>query len=460
MKIVLCGVKDPVHEKVVGILNGEGVEFFETENFLKEGTEIKPEDFSAFIVIYSSEMEISKIIDSIKNSENHADPALVVIANPRNLKIEEAFKAGADDYVEKKKVSEELIPRLLQAVSKTDSFKKLRENALQLRFLYETSGIFNSSLDIDVVIEQILQLTVKITDSVSGTIFLTDSGGNVIKKILSREYGSKKKQTAVVEKIMQNGLAGWVYQNKTAALIKNTDKDKRWIKIDDDNSNFKSAICMPIVRRENVLGLLTLHHEEESHYDERQVEILTQITNQAAISIENSKIFSQLHYLSMTDELTDLFNRRLFFTIADKEYFKATRFSEPLSLLLIDIDDFKKVNDVYGHLVGDQIIKKTARILKSIIRNFDVLARYGGDEFMILLPRTDLQGAVELSKKILKEFQDKEIEVDGRSIKITNSIGIAEVQKGCENFSDLLRQSDKALYRAKYKGKNRMDVYY
>ncbi|MCU7892830.1 MAG: GGDEF domain-containing protein [Candidatus Thiodiazotropha sp. (ex Ustalcina ferruginea)] len=156
--------------------------------------------------------------------------------------------------------------------------------------------------------------------------------------------------------------------------------------------------------------------------------------------------------------LTGLANRRELDKLSMREFKRAKRFSRKLSVMMLDLDHFKRVNDTYDHTVGDMVLKHIAGICSSIIRGQDLLARYGGEEFTILLPETDIEGAAQLGQRICDNVAITPCQVGQTDIKITVSIGASEIEIGDEDFQDVLLRADKALYEAKKRGRNRVVV--
>ncbi len=162
----------------------------------------------------------------------------------------------------------------------------------------------------------------------------------------------------------------------------------------------------------------------------------------------------KLKTLSFTDELTGLFNRRHFSDTAEKEISRTCRSAHPLSLLFMDVDHFKKVNDNYGHDSGDAVLKELARILKSATREIDVSCRFGGEEFAVLLPETDTDAALIIAERLRRNIADRIISYKGKSLSITVSIGVSGLIKE-DNLEQLLKRADQSLYEAKSNGRNR-----
>lgn len=169
----------------------------------------------------------------------------------------------------------------------------------------------------------------------------------------------------------------------------------------------------------------------------------------------------RLEHLANTDPMTELYNRRYFFRVAEGEFAKAIEAGFPTSVTLIDLDFFKRVNDTYGHLVGDRILIHVAHQIRACCRKQDVLARYGGEEFVLLHPNTGQKDAYELAETIRKTVQETPYDHDTESITVTLSAGVVEMQEceDCSRLDDLLSRADRALYRAKQTGRNRVVPY-
>jgi diguanylate cyclase (GGDEF)-like protein len=176
--------------------------------------------------------------------------------------------------------------------------------------------------------------------------------------------------------------------------------------------------------------------------------------NQAATSIANAKMHAEIRRLATTDGLTGLNNHRIFQQKLTGELKRSERHNAPLSLLLIDIDYFKKVNDTYGHPVGDLVLKGVSKILQRVLRDIDIAARYGGEEFVVILPGTDSIGAKNIAERLRKTIMAETFTSDGRNVKITTSIGIASVPAEARTKEELIEKTDQALYHAKHNGRN------
>jgi diguanylate cyclase (GGDEF)-like protein len=191
------------------------------------------------------------------------------------------------------------------------------------------------------------------------------------------------------------------------------------------------------------------------------IEYTRDITDRWKAEEERTKLIERLEYLSNTDVLTGLLNRRALIERLNYEVARAVRYNVNLSLILCDIDYFKEINDSYGHTCGDNALKVIAGILKNSLRSTDLLGRYGGDEFMLILPETSMQGAAEFAERIRASLEDARVRVKGRkSAGMSLSLGVTCLQhcKAGDDVDSLIRQADNALYSAKRTGRNRVCV--
>lgn len=195
-------------------------------------------------------------------------------------------------------------------------------------------------------------------------------------------------------------------------------------------------------------------------FDANEREVFLYLVGQAAASVENLALHELVSEQAVTDDLTGLANKRSFREVMDKEASRAARFGHDLSVLILDIDNFKKVNDTYGHLQGDEVLRAIGRILKAVSRGIDEPARYGGEEFVVALPETDTGGAAELAERIRSRIAAEPIQmVDGDGeLKITASLGVATSPGPSVDVQELIAAADAALYEAKRSGKNRVVV--
>ena len=195
-----------------------------------------------------------------------------------------------------------------------------------------------------------------------------------------------------------------------------------------------------------------------SGFDQRTRALAQTLAAQAAIALENARLHGIVQRQAITDELTELANRRYFMETLESELRRAERFSEPLALVFADLDDFKRVNDRFGHNVGDDVLRAFADVVRKRVRTIDLAARLGGEEFAVLLLETDLAGAEQLAENLRTAVAALEVRVPGgQSVRVTASFGVAACPE-THSADELMNSADRALYRAKREGKNRVSV--
>lgn len=226
-------------------------------------------------------------------------------------------------------------------------------------------------------------------------------------------------------------------------------------------AKFLHTLHLPVVIGEKVSGLIHLARSNNEPFAARELEVTSQFIGIFITSIKNAMIHKRTEKLAFTDPLTGLFNHRYFQEQLTHEFIRARRYEKPLSLMVIDIDFFKKFNDTYGHLVGDKVLRHVAGIFSSSIREqIDTVARYGGEEFAVILPETSLEGAKLFAERIRSKVEAAILLDEGRELSVTLSIGVSCTSiTDCDKTSDLISAADIALYRAKDAGRNQVQTY-
>jgi diguanylate cyclase (GGDEF)-like protein/PAS domain S-box-containing protein len=212
---------------------------------------------------------------------------------------------------------------------------------------------------------------------------------------------------------------------------------------------------LPLVVEERVLGLLWLWGENLKEPDLAAMSIFA---NQVAVAIENARLYAEVQNLAITDPLTGLYNRRGLFEFGRIEFARTRRFGRPFASMMLDIDRFKRVNDTYGHPVGDQVLQALAKHCQSSVREIDLVARYGGEEFVILLPETDLEAAKQIAERLRRTIANLLIPTDRGELGVTVSVGVAMYDENTLDLETLIARADQAMYVAKHRGRNRIVI--
>lgn len=225
--------------------------------------------------------------------------------------------------------------------------------------------------------------------------------------------------------------------------------------------SYEHALHLPVVIGDKVRGMIHLTRSFNEAFTNKELNVTSQFTGIFITSIKNALIHKRTEKLAFTDPLTELFNHRYFQETLSHEFIRAKRYTKPLSLMLIDIDFFKKFNDTYGHLVGDKVLRHVATVFKKSVREqIDTVARYGGEEFAVILPETSIEGAERFAERIRAAVENSRVTDEDRELSVTLSIGVACTSiTDCNKPTDLVEASDLALYKAKETGRNRVTKY-
>lgn len=216
----------------------------------------------------------------------------------------------------------------------------------------------------------------------------------------------------------------------------------------------KALKLFPLRAGERTMGALVCGSGRADALPEAAQKELGMLALQAAAAIQRTRLHEETERLATTDGLTGLLNRRTFNTVLDRRFREADRYRRPLSLLLLDIDHFKKVNDTHGHPAGDAVLRGVARIAQRCARETDAVARYGGEELALILPETDADGARAVAERIRKAVEAAQHPTEQGAVRVTVSIGVATQGPSPE---EMVEGADKALYRAKQGGRNRVE---
>ncbi|NLI76612.1 MAG: GGDEF domain-containing protein [Candidatus Riflebacteria bacterium] len=224
---------------------------------------------------------------------------------------------------------------------------------------------------------------------------------------------------------------------------------------------FRHVLHLPFILGDRVVGLIHLTRREDPPFTRRELDTTSQFTGIFVTSIKNALIHRRTEKLAFTDPLTSLFNHRYFQETLAQEFVRARRYGKPLSLMILDIDFFKRFNDTYGHLLGDKVLIHCGRLFERSVREkIDTVARYGGEEFAVLLPETPLEGASLFAERIRRTVEETPLQAEVGSLPITLSIGVScTTVTDCQTTSDLIQAADSALYEAKEGGRNRVTLY-
>jgi diguanylate cyclase (GGDEF)-like protein len=333
-----------------------------------------------------------------------------------------------------------------------DLLRELQRTVDELAVLNEIGKALTSSLDITEVMHVILakvsellkprNWSVLLKDQQTGELFFQTAVGAGSEKLLGLRLGPGE------------GIAGWVAQHNAPLLVADVHKDSRFASRFDKVSRFhtQSILCVPLAFKGHTLGVIELvNGQGDGAFVEEDLRILATVAEFSAIALENARNFHKVQELTVLDDHTGLFNSRHLKRQLEQEVVRATRFGHPVSLIFFDLDHFKLVNDSHGHQAGSRVLHEVGKLLLRTLRSTDVPVRYGGDEFVILLPETSKDQSIEAARRIGGEIAREPFLADEAfgPIKLTASLGVASFPDDARTPDDLLRRADEAMYRVK-----------
>lgn len=330
------------------------------------------------------------------------------------------------------------------AIANAKAYQQIHRYATTVQDLYEAATQVSGSLDLDETLQKIGRGAAACADATSSSIVLFDELGEVSQAVGWEVGEIDVRKDGGSRRVWETGRP--VVLPDFSAVPPGT-VNPRLLEL-----GRRAAVCLPLRVRERVRGVLWVHYNEPRRFADEDIHLLSYFANQAAIAIENARLFAETTRLANTDPLTGLYNHRYFYHLLETEVKRARRYSRPLSLIMLDIDHFKQFNDRFGHLAGDEALRCLAQILRKNSRGVDMVARYGGEEFAIILPETDLaQAAVQAER--LRTAAAEQQWPEGQ---LTISLGAAVLGTDMSKAEDVVRDADRALYEAKAAGRNQV----
>jgi len=318
--------------------------------------------------------------------------------------------------------------------------------------LFEIGKAIGSEGDLASLLANISELACELVEADACSVALLDPERDCL--LTKAAFGLGHDRIEEISFRPGEGVAGWVVQHKQPALIGDVAEDPRFVVFPNSPTAIRSMACVPLMVRDEPVGALTATSAHANRFIESDVDLLSFVAKTIALDVENAR----LRKTSVTDPLTGAYNREFLQHRLPAEIAHALQHGHPLSVAMIDVDHFKAVNDRFGHDAGDRVLAEVATRLRGAIRRHDLLVRYGGEEFLVVLPDADLERAREVGERMRHTLQSSAIPVDdGRDIEVRVSVGVTEHRDGDE-AQTIVRRADTALYLAKGRGRNRVEA--
>ena len=336
---------------------------------------------------------------------------------------------------------------------------RLRKTSERLAILTDIVKTANSILEPRKVTELIMAKIQHLIPSEAWSMLMVDEEKQELTFELA--LGAKGKDVSSFRVKMGEGVAGWVAQTGQPTIVNDTSRDPRFTGKFDNQTQFRtrSILCAPLISRGRTIGVVEIINRIGGRFTRSDMDVLLTLVEPCAIALENAILFQRAEQLTITDDLTKLFNSRYLNLYIGREIKRCKRHGIPLSVIFLDLDGFKGINDHYGHLAGSRTLTEVGAILAEAVRESDILARYGGDEFVVVLPETPPSGALVIAERIRKAIESHSfLKEQGLTARISASFGIASYPDHALTPEGLIQKADQAMYRVKERDKNGIEV--
>ena len=358
--------------------------------------------------------------------------------------------------------NEKLLKKALHSCNNkkyADKILHQEKEIFDLKQLLQISKSLNSVLEFDRLIEAILYIVMAQLKTLGAAIFTKKSFDDNLFVLNRDHYGFDIIRDAQYSINVDHPLINFLDKSDSGCTPDEISKNIKTDKIVKDLFSLSPSFFVPLKAKNRMIGFLLLGEKMESshQFTDYEKNIIENIASLAAIAINNS----QLLEMTTTDIMTHLKLKHYFFTLLMEHLYtinSSGEKKETLSILMIDIDFFKNINDTYGHAAGDIVLEEVAKIIKSCTRNADTAARYGGEEFVVMLNNTSASAAMAVAERIKKSVEEKSIMYDGKKINVTISIGVSSYNFDLESAKSIVERADKALYESKQNGRNRVTL--
>lgn len=372
----------------------------------------------------------------------------------------EAVKMGAQDYLIKGQFEHYLKRTIFFAIERSkikseikETSSRLLDEKVKLNEILHIEEHLHSLSDINELNQYLIKKISDLLDAKRCSIMYYDDKKKSFYVQASLGYSLEQNQMNLPK--LGEPVAGLVAQNGNPVLVRDIEEDGRFKQKNKAVYTKKSFLSVPIKLGEHVLGVVNVSEKisDKLFFDEMDLKVLMVISRQMGVAIEKLQAFGHMEKLASTDPMTELYNHRFFVSTLTREMLRAKRYEKGLSVVMMDIDDFKSYNDQFGHLEGDALLKKISAVIKTNVRDVDIPCRYAGDEFVIVLPESNLEQAAIVANKIKATMQQLDFKK-----KVTFSIGVASFETDLTE-NEFISRADQALYKAKMGGKNQVQIY-
>src|SRR5436305_6105510 len=329
----------------------------------------------------------------------------------------------------------------------------------ELHIFHDVAKALTSSLDLDSILQTIMEKMAEYVQPDTWSLLMVDE--QKAELYFAIAIGSASEALKNIRLKVGEGIAGHVAKFGEKLVVPDVRSDKRFARRIDELTQMEtqSIICMPLRSKLRVLGVIQLVNVDMAHFTHEEEFFLQAMCDYAAIAIENARSVEKIQELTITDDCTGLYNARHLYKTLETEVYRSARFGYEFSVIFIDLDHFKQVNDTHGHLVGSKLLAEIGYLIKAQLRLIDFAFRYGGDEFVVLLPQTDKNSALVVAKRLQEMMRRTQfLADDGLNLNVRCSMGLATYPEDAKSSHEIIRQADEMMYMVKNSSRDNIAV--
>jgi diguanylate cyclase (GGDEF)-like protein len=335
----------------------------------------------------------------------------------------------------------------------------MNRQSLELNIFHDVAKTLTSSLELDSILQTIMEKMAEYFRPDTWSLLMVDQEKQELYFAIA--VGDASESLKNVRLKVGEGIAGHVAKHGEKLIVPDVYTDVRFAKRIDEMTKWetRSIICVPLRSRLRVLGVIQLVNVDMQHFGEQEEYFLQSLCDYAAIAIENARAVEKIQELTITDDCTGLYNARHLYKTLETEVYRSSRFGYEFTVLFIDLDHFKQVNDTHGHLIGSKLLNEIGYLIKAQLRLIDYAFRYGGDEFVVLLPQTGKDQALVVAKRLRDSLRTSMFcKEEGLNINVRASMGVATYPHDAKTPHDIIRQADEMMYLVKNTSRDNIGI--
>jgi diguanylate cyclase (GGDEF)-like protein len=340
-------------------------------------------------------------------------------------------------------------------IKATGAERKIQEVGI----FHDVAKALTSSLDLDSILQTIMEKMAEFFRPDTWSLLMVDEEKNELYFAIA--VGTAAEALKSVRLKVGEGIAGWVAKHGERLIVPDVYSDPRFSKRIDEMTKCetRSIICIPLRSKLRVLGVIQLVNVDMRNFGDQESFFLQSLCDYAAIAIENARAFEKIQELTITDDCTGLYNARHLHRTLETEVYRSSRFNYEFTVLFIDLDHFKQVNDTHGHLIGSKLLAEIGYLIKAQLRLIDYAFRYGGDEFVVLLPQTGKDAALFVARRLRDMLRTNTFcQEEGLNLSVRASIGVATYPHDAKTPQDIIRQADEMMYLVKNTSRDNIGI--